>query len=152
MNKDNKLTPAKIWILVLITITVITLLVFTGIKLFNNQSNISTNKSPHSYTFASDICNVSYNTQSEQFATDEKCWSTPSSKISWYMICNSPKIGDIGRAVEVRVFFLQGKYSHIYASNLMQNKMNYNLKNFSRDLKDNRITECLYQYPMRISK
>ena len=68
------------------------------------------------------------------------------------MICNSPKIGDIGRAVEVRVFFLQGKYSHIYASNLMQNKMNYNLKDFSRDLKDNRITECLYQYPMRISK
>ena len=151
MNESNKLTPAKLWILILITTTVITLLVFTGIKLFNERSSISTNNSPHSYTFASNICNVSYDTQSELFVTDEKCWNTtPGSKVSWYMICNSPKIGDFRRAVEVRVFFFQGKYSHIYAFDLMNKKMNYNLKDFSSDLKDKRITECLYQYPMKI--
>lgn len=66
------------------------------------------------------------------------------------MICNSPNVGDIGRAVEVRVYFMQGKYTHMYAYDLWQKRMNYTLKDFAKDIVDERITKCMYQYPMSL--
>jgi hypothetical protein len=98
MEANTKLTPTKLWILILVTITVITLLVFTGIKLFG-KSSASINKNSSTYTFESDVCSVSFNPKSEQFTTSDKCWEPARNKAAWFMICNSPKVGDIGRAV-----------------------------------------------------
>jgi hypothetical protein len=108
------------------------------------------NNNPNVYNFVSDVCTVSFDTKSELFTTNEDCWNINGSEFSWYMICNSPNVGNLGRAIEVRVYFLQEKYSHMYAYDLMQKKMNYRLKDFSKDLSDGRITECLYQYPMKL--
>lgn len=152
MASNNKITPAQLWILTLATVTVITLLIFTGIKLFHKEKSISINNSPSSYNFISDICSISYDSESKIIQTDEKCWDIIGSNFAWYMICNSPKIGDFGRAIEVRLFFAQGKYSHIYAFDIANNKMKYTLDDFSKDIADKRITECLYQYPMKIQK
>lgn len=150
MSSNSNLTPVKLWILILATITVVTLLVFTGIKLFSQNDNISIRKSPSSYTFASVACNVTFDAQSEQFSTDDKCWNVKGNNIAWFMICNSPKVGDMGRAVEVRAYFLQGKYTHMYAYDLWQKRMNYSLKDFAKDIADGRITKCMYQYPMSL--
>jgi hypothetical protein len=111
---------------------------------------MSVNNEPNVYNFVSDVCTVSFDTKSEQFATNKDCWDVNGSKFSWYMICHPTKF-DLRQAVEVRVYFLQGEYSHIYAYNLAQKKMNYQLKDFSKDLSEGRITECLYQYPMKLA-
>ncbi|OWV13271.1 hypothetical protein [Fibrobacter sp. UWB5] len=149
MEPNTKLTPTKLWILTLVTITVITLLVFTGIKLFG-KSSASINKNSSTYTFESDVCSVSFNPKSEQFTTSDKCWEPARNKAAWFMICNSPKVGDLGRAVEVRVFFFQGKYAYTYAFDLWHKKMDYKLKDFTKDIEDGRIKECMYQYPMNL--
>jgi len=150
MEQKNKLSPTRLWILILVTITVITLLVFTGIKMFGQSSSISISMSPYTYTFTSATCNVTFDAQSEQFSTDNKCWNVKGNNTLWFMICNSPNVGDIGRAVEVRVYFMQGKYTHMYAYDLWQKRMNYTLKDFAKDIVDERITKCMYQYPMSL--
>ncbi len=87
MNSNKNITPVKIWILILITITVITLLVFTGIKLFSKNNKMSVNNDPNIYNFVSDVCTVSFDTKSEQFATNKECWEVDGNKFSWYMTC-----------------------------------------------------------------
>ena len=150
MEDNNKLTPTKLWILILVTITVFTLLVFTGIKLFKQNSNIAISSTPFSYTFTSAACNLTFDTQSEQITSDDKCWNVKGNDVAWFIICNSPNVGDIERALEVRVYFRQRKYTHMYAYDLWHKRMNYSLKDFAKDIADGRITKCMYQYPMSI--
>lgn len=150
MEQSNKLSPAKLWILILVTIIVVTLLVFMGIKLFSKSGYMSISTNPHIYSFVSDACAVSFNTKSEQFTMSDNCWDVKGSKFNWYMICNSPKVGDFGRAVEVRVFFRQEEYTHMYAHDLWKKEIKYSLKDFSKDIEEGRIRECMYQYPMKL--
>ncbi len=150
MEPNTKLSLTKLWILILVTITVITLLVFMGITLFSKSSEISISNSTSSYTFTSAACNVTFDTLSEQITSDAKCWDVKGNNVAWFMICDSPKVGDMGRAVEVRAYFLQGKYTHLYAYDLWQKRMNYSLKDFAKDIADGRITKCMYQYPMNL--